>query len=104
LADWKESGDPAEYFQFKTRFCSQLFSLAPGGPERDLILRTLLAWLQTNNYQRDHRAEWFFPVNALILQPSLQGELRRSPDPVIALYAQIEQLLPRPAAAGLDLL
>ena len=112
LTDWRGDDDPVEYFQFKSRFYSELFNLAPNGPERDLLLSTLLTWLQQNGYQRDHRAEWFYPVNALIIHAfadpvgikATVRELRRSADPVIALYAQLEQLLPRPIAGTIGLL
>jgi hypothetical protein len=112
LADWTQEDDPVEYFQFKSRFYGELFNLAPNGPERDLLLGTLLAWLQQNGYQRDHRVEWFYPVNALIIHAfadpaGMQAtvrELRRSTDPVIAFYAQLEQLLPRPMEGTIGLL
>ena len=104
LADWKQDDDPVEYFQAKSQFYGVLFEVTPNGVERDLLLRTLLAWLQQNGYQRDHRAEWFYPVNRLIIQAFADpvgmkatiGDLLRSSDPVIALDAQLEQLLPRP--------
>src|ERR1039457_4334505 len=112
LADWTGDDDPVEYFQFKSRFYSELFNLAPNGPERDLLLSTLLAWLQPNVYQRHHRVEWFYPVNALIIHAfadplgmkATMRELRRSSDPVIALFAQLEQLLPRPIQGTMGLL
>ena len=112
LADWTQDDDPAEYFQFKSRFYGELFNLAPNGPERDLLLSTLLAWLQQNGYRRDHRAEWFYPVNELIIHAfadpagmkTTVRELRRCADPVIALYAQLEQLLPRPMQGMIGLL
>jgi hypothetical protein len=112
LADWTGDDDPVEYFQFKSRFYGELFNLAPNGPERDLLLSMLLAWLQQNGYQRDHRVEWFYPVNALIIRAfadpvgmkTTMRELRRSSDPAIALYAQLEQLLPRPMEATIGLL
>lgn len=113
LAAWKGDDDPVEYFQFKTRFYSQLLELVPAGPDRDLVLGTLLAWLQqSQGYQREHAAEWFYPVNALIIRAFAESatmkttlrELRRSADPVISLYAQLEQLLPRPMDATMALL
>lgn len=112
LADWTGEDDPVEYFQFKTRFYSELFNLIPNGPERDMVLGTLLAWLQQNDYQRDQRAEWFYAVNMLLAHAfgdpggmkATVRELRRSQDPVIALYAQLEQLLPRPPEGMLGLL
>jgi hypothetical protein len=112
LADWTQDDDPAAYFQSKSHLYGVLFEVAPNGAERDLLLSTLLAWLQQNGYQRDHRAEWFYPVNRLIIlafadpvgmRATIQ-ELRRSSDPVIALYAQLEQLLPRPMDVMIGLL
>jgi hypothetical protein len=112
LAAWTDDDDPVEYFQSKSRFYSDLFNLAPIGPERDLLLGALLAWLQQNDYQRDHRVEWFYPVNTLIVHAFADPvgmkatvlELRRSADPVISLYAQLEQMLPRPIGATIGLL
>jgi hypothetical protein len=112
LAAWTDDDDPAEYFEFKSRFYSELFNLAPNGPERDLLLSTLLAWLQQSGYRHDHRVEWFYPVNALIVHAfsdpaamkATVRELRRSPDAAISLYAQLEQLLPRPMEATIGLL
>lgn len=103
LADWKQDDDPVEYFHAKSQFYGVLFEVTPNGAERDLLLRSLLGWLQQNGYQRDHPAEWFYPVNRLIIKAFADpvgmkaaiAELRRSPDPAIALYAQLEQLLPR---------
>jgi hypothetical protein len=104
LADWKAADDPAECFHWRTRYYSDLLGVAPSGPNRDAVVTALLAWLPLNPYQRDHRAEWFYPVNALIARAfadprtmqALIAELRKSPDPVVSLYAQLEQLLPRP--------
>jgi hypothetical protein len=112
LAAWTDDDDPVEYFQSKSRFYSDLFNLAPIGPERDLLLGALFAWLQQNDYQCGHRVEWFYPVNTLIVHAfadpvgmkSTVLELRRSADPVISLYAQLEQLAPRPIDATIGLL
>jgi hypothetical protein len=112
LAAWTDDDDPGEYFEFKSRFYSELFNLAPDGPERDLLLSTLLAWLQQSDYQHDHRVEWFYPVNALIIHafsdPAAMSatvrELRRASDAAISLYAQLEQLLPRPMETTIGLL
>ena len=56
--------------------------------------------------------EWFLPVNALMgrvgLDPAglgkFAGELRQSSDPVIALYASLEAVAPRPPDRILALL
>lgn len=112
LADWTADDDAIEYFQAKSRFYGDLFNLAPAGPERDLLLATLLSWLQGNAYRYDHSVEWFYPVNTLIIHAfadpvAMQRtvrDLRRCADPVIALYAQLEQLLPRPVEGTIGLL
>jgi len=104
LADWTDDDDPVEFFRFKTAFYSELFSLTPNGPDRDLLLTTLLGWLQQNGYQRDHPAEWFYAVNTLIVHAfadpagmhATVRALRNSSDPVIALFSELERLLPRP--------
>ena len=112
LAEWTEDDDPVEYFQAKSRIYSDLYNVTPNGPNRDLLLSTLLIWLQGNSYQRDHRVEWFYPVNTLIIHAFADPRgmrrtmlaLQRSADPVIALYAKLEQLLPRPMAGTIGLL
>ena len=112
LADWKGDGDPDEYFQAKSQFYGDLFNLTPHGPQRDLLLKTMLAWLQENDYQHQHRVEWFYAVNTLIVHlfadpldlKATARELRLCADPVISLYAQLEQLMPRPVAGMLGLL
>ena len=56
--------------------------------------------------------EWFYPVNTLIVHlfadpldlKATARELRLCADPVIALYAQLEQLMPRPVAGMMGLL
>lgn len=104
LAAWKGAGDPAECFRAKSHFYVDLFSVTPVGPNRDAVLGALLAWLQQNAYQREHRAEWFYPVNLLIIRAfadpvvmkAVIGDLRKSPDPVISFYTELEQVLPRP--------
>ncbi|MGA2739054.1 MAG: hypothetical protein ABSG65_16570 [Bryobacteraceae bacterium] len=103
LGDWKDDDNPVDYFQNKSRFYGDLFYVAPDGPDRDLLLSTMLTWLQQNGYRREHPAEWFYPVNMLLIHAFADTagmkttirELRRAPDPVIALYAQLEELLPR---------
>jgi hypothetical protein len=111
LADWK-GDDPAECFPWKSRFYDQLFNVLPSGPDRDLVQNSLLAWLQESDYQREHHVEWFYPVNVLIIRafadPSgLRGtlrELQKAADPVIGLYVQLEQVLPRPLQSTVGLL
>src|SRR5579885_2145329 len=125
LADWKEEGGPGAYFRQKCALYSDLFNLLPKGPERDEVMRSLVAFLNRNSYQREHRAEWFLPVNTLIgrifadpygLAQAMKElrnaedrviaqffhrlgqamkELRNAEDRVIALFANLEQAAPR---------
>ena len=112
LSGWKSADNPAEYFLWKSRFYSDLFHVLPNGPNRDIVLSAFLAWLEQNDYQRDHRVEWFYRVNALIISAfadpqamkSTMRELRNSADPVIALYAELERVLPRPLEHTIGLL
>jgi hypothetical protein len=103
-ADWRDSDDASECFQFKSHFYSELLHTAPNGPDRDLLLGALLNWAQNNAYQRDHRVEWFYPVNVLIVRAFSERALQESSDPVISLYAQLEQILPRPVTSLFGLL
>jgi hypothetical protein len=112
LNGWKRGDDPAEYFLWKSRFYSDLFHVAPNGGNRDAVLSAFLAWLEQNDYQREHRVEWFYRVNALIISAfadplamkTTMRELRSSADPVIALYAELERVLPRPFEHTISLL
>jgi hypothetical protein len=112
LSGWKSADDPAEYFLWKSRYYSDLFHIVPNGPNRDAVLSVFLAWLEQNDYQREHRVEWFYRVNALIIyafadplaMKATMRELRNSADPVIALYAELERVLPRPLEHTVSLL
>ncbi len=112
LGGWKGADDPAEYFLWKSRFYSDLFHVLPNGPNRDMVLSAFLGWLEQNDYQREHRAEWFYRVNGLIVSAfadpvamkTTMRDLRNSADPVIALYAELERLLPRPLEQTVSLL
>ena len=112
LADWKSDNDLDAYFYWKSGLYSQLFNVLPNGPDRDAVLSALLAWLQQSDYQRDHRVEWFYPVNALIIRAfadpvgmkTTVRELRNAADPAISLYARLEQVLPRPLDRAVGLL
>ena len=112
LNGWKSGDDHAEHFLWKSRYYSDLFHVAPNGPSRDVVLTAFLTWLEQNDYQRDHRVEWFYRVNALIISAfadplvmkTTMRELRNSADPVIALYAELERVLPRPFEHTISLL
>jgi hypothetical protein len=109
---WKSADDPAEYFLWKGHFYSNLFHVLPNGANRDIVLSAFLSWLEQNDYQRDHRVEWFYSVNALIISAfadplamkTTMRELRSSGDPVISFYAELERVLPRPFEHTVSLL
>ncbi|HWB87185.1 MAG TPA: hypothetical protein VG675_23780 [Bryobacteraceae bacterium] len=114
LADWKEpSGDEtANYFRDKCGLYSDVFNVVPPGPDRELVLRAMLDFLKQNRYQTENRMEWFLPVNTLIgrigLDPlglgNLAGDVKSVNDPLIALYANLESLVPRSPAQIMPLL
>lgn len=105
MADWKEStGIPdAEQFREKCALFNGLVGVAPAGPDRDHVLLAWLDYLEGNRIQQDDRIGWFLPVNAMIgrvaLDPlglgKLTEALRKSRDPVIALYIELEHVAPR---------
>ena len=114
LAEWKD--DPvsttAEYFQDKCRYYSDLFNLLSNGPDRVAALRAFLDFLKLNSFQRESRIEWFLPVNSLVARVSLDPlglgdllrDLRNAEDPVISLYAALEQTVPRPPGSRLSIM
>ena len=105
LSGWKPetAEDPGVQFLEKASAYSQLLGLAPAGADRDLVLRAMLAFLQNNPLRDSRPAEWFLPVNALIGRTALDPAglagvaeaMRKSSDPVIALFAALEQAAPR---------
>ncbi len=112
LAEWKGDGLPAaELFQQKCWFYSEIASVTPNGPNRVMVLRAFLDFLKQNTFQQKSRIEWFLPVNSLIARASLDPlglkdlwtELRASGDSVIALYAALEEIAPRPPDVRLSI-
>jgi hypothetical protein len=114
LAEWKDpggSGAPA-YFRQKCALYSDLVNLVPKSADRDRVLPAFLGFLNRNPYQGEHRAEWFLPVNTLVgrIFADSQGmaqtmrDLRGTEDPVIALFANLEQMFPRSPSSFLPLL
>src|SRR4030095_10376875 len=105
LNAWKQTNraTPAEFFREKAGAYGELLNLAPAGAGRERVVRAYVAFLAANPLQKSNRMEWFLPVNGLIarmgLDPAGDGqfaaELRKSRDPVIAMYAALEALAPR---------
>jgi len=117
LSRWQESaseeGPPAAgHFRVKSAAYSDLLNLVFNGPDRELVLRAMLDYLKHNRFQLENRMEWFLPVNGLIgrlaLDPLGMGrlaeELRKVDDPIVALYANLEAVAPRPPDRILPLL
>jgi len=105
MADWKESTGTADAEQFREKCAlfNGLVGVAPAGPDRERVFLAWLDYLEGNRVQQDDRIGWFLPVNALIgrvaLDPlglgKLTDALRKSRDPVIALYIELERVAPR---------
>jgi hypothetical protein len=114
LAQWKdsESADPVAAFAAKCGFYSDLAGMVVLPEDRDAIYRAMVEFLRRSPLRSSHRVEWFLPLNVLIARSAmfpagygrLIDELAASPDPVIALYAQLEQLAPRPPESIMSLL
>ena len=91
---------------------TELLNLAQNGPNRELVLRACLDFVNQNPFQKANRVEWFLPVNALIGRVALDAaglsgfaeELKQAKDPLIQLYANLELLAPRSAEKILPLL
>jgi hypothetical protein len=105
LASWKSSsGIPeAQYFRNKCGIYTELLSVVARDEDRDAVIRALLLFVESSKFQAESRVQWFLPVNALLgraaLDPANTGklmpELRQAHDPIIALYAQLDTVLPR---------
>jgi hypothetical protein len=116
LSRWQESPEvgpaAADHFRVKSAAYGDLLSLVFNGPDRELVLRAMLDYLKHNRFQRENRMEWFLPVNGLIgrlaLDPLGMGrlaeELGKVDDPIMALYAKVEAVAPRPPDRILPLL
>ena len=107
------SGLPdAGFFREKSGFYIDLFGLLQGQAGRESAARAALRFLEASRFRAETLAEWFLPVNVLIRRARLDplglgwlaAELERSSDPVIALYARLEKIAPRPIQEILPLL
>jgi hypothetical protein len=106
LSQWKdsESADPVAAYAAKCGFYTELAGMVVVPEDRDAIYRAMVDFLKRSNLRASHRVEWFLPVNVLIARRILLDELAASSDPVIALYAQLEKLAPRPSESIMSLL
>jgi hypothetical protein len=114
VAEWKPGAEvTAEaHFREKCGLYNDLFAAVPTAADREMLLRALLDFIGRNTFQMKNRVEWFLPVNGLIgragLDPVGLGRimdlLRKSDDPVIALFANLEAAAPRTPDRVLPLL
>ncbi len=118
LRDWPDGArdaggdETAQQFREKCAFYTELANLSQDPQLRQLALVALLEYLQVSRDRAQTRIEWLLPVNVLIgrmaLDPMGLGRLadsfRRSADPVIAMYSQLEAVAPRPPQAVLALM
>ena len=104
-AAWKPASraEAARAYRDKTALYSGLLNVAPAGESRDAVLRAELEWIAAGHAAAASRMEWFLPLNALLARTALdpagfgsfRAELRKSSDPVIALYGKLEEAAPR---------
>jgi hypothetical protein len=108
LSRWQPSASgehpaAADHFRMKSAAYTDLLNLVFNGPDRELVLRSMLDYLKQNRFQQESRIEWFLPVNALIGRMAMDSagmgrltdELGKVDDPTIALYANLETVAPR---------
>jgi hypothetical protein len=107
IAEWKAGPrtSASDHFREKTLLYSDLLSVSPPGEAQEAVMRAELDYLMKSRTEAANRIEWFLPLNRLLariaLDPAgfaaLRGEMLKSPDPVVATYARLEMLAPRPA-------
>ena len=107
LANWKEgtgtTKDDLEQFRDKCALFGSLVGVIPPGADRERVLLAWLDYLEGSRVEQDDRIGWFLPVNTLIgrvaMDPlglgKLTDALRKSRNPVIALYVELERVAPR---------
>lgn len=106
IASWKPASgekEESEQFRDKCALFGSLIGIIPPGPDRERVLLAWLDYLDGNQMENQDRIGWFLPVNALIgrvaMDPlglgKLTDALRKAHDPVIALYVELERVVPR---------
>lgn len=105
MSEWTQMPEvsPAAYFREKCGVYNDLAAAVPTPAERELVLQALLDFIGRNSFQVKNRLEWFLPANGLIGRAALDPVglaritelLRKSSDPVVALFANLEAVAPR---------
>jgi hypothetical protein len=101
-----------DFFRDKAALYNDLLNLAPPGRGRNAVLRGALEFVLAGREQAASRIEWFLPLNGLLARTVLDpigfgpfaAEMRNSSDPVVALYARLEAVAPRPPDRVIGLL
>jgi hypothetical protein len=114
MAEWKQSTGVTEagYYREKSGTFGEVLNLVINTPQRDEVMFAMLDYARQSRFQTENRVEWFLPVNALIgrigLDPLGLGKttdaLRRTEDPLIALYVSLEAVAPRDPSMVMKLL
>jgi hypothetical protein len=114
IAEWKPASraEAAGVYRDKVLLYSGLLNVAPPGEARDSVLRAELDFVIAGRAAAASRAEWFLPVNALLARTtidplgfgSFRAVLRQAADPVVALYARLEEVAPRSQEKAIGLL
>ena len=103
--NWKagDEASEADYFHQKSIVYEAMLELAPAGGLRDRILGAYVAFLANSSLQQDSPVEWFWHAQSTLSRlrnasgggaERLLAEFRRSGNPVLALYANLETTLP----------
>jgi hypothetical protein len=104
---WEADDEPADDFFFeKAVIYKDLIELSPPGPQRSRIIESYVGFLGLNDFQAQNRIEWFWQFHLLLggirisgleSRPEVVQMFEKSRDPILSLYARLEQLLPGPA-------
>jgi hypothetical protein len=103
---WEADDEPADdFFYEKAVIYAGLIELTPSGPEQSRIIQSYVNFLGVNAFQVQNRIEWFWQFYLLLGEIRISGldsraeiiqMFEKSRDPILGLYARLEQLVPGP--------
>ena len=106
MARWtaRDERSAAEYFHARRLALLQVVALLPPGVDRDQAIADVLAFMKSEGIERYGHVEWFYPVRQLLNghkesateRDWMLRTLLDSGDPVMRLYAQVEEFLGLP--------